>query len=107
MANLVLHGERELHSLAISAAPCGHCRQFYSELACAVSRAGVQLLRQPAATMLFWKQDVQPDCCTCSDSMQAAECLTTNMKAAGCSSLWCTTQALAGGKIVLVPLYHI
>eukprot|EP00879_Flechtneria_rotunda_P021481 GHRR01022638.1.p1 GENE.GHRR01022638.1~~GHRR01022638.1.p1 ORF type:complete len:295 (+),score=84.05 GHRR01022638.1:578-1462(+) len=32
MANLVLHQERELHSIAISAAPCGHCRQFYSEL---------------------------------------------------------------------------
>jgi cytidine deaminase len=37
MANLVQHGETALHSLAISAAPCGHCRQFYSELACAVS----------------------------------------------------------------------
>jgi cytidine deaminase len=37
MANLLLHKERSLHSLAISAAPCGHCRQFYSELACAVS----------------------------------------------------------------------
>lgn len=39
MANLVLHGERSLQALAISAAPCGHCRQFYSELACAVSTA--------------------------------------------------------------------
>lgn len=37
MANLILHKETGLHSLAISAAPCGHCRQFYSELACAVS----------------------------------------------------------------------
>lgn len=37
MANLVLHNESSLHTLAISAAPCGHCRQFYSELACAVS----------------------------------------------------------------------
>jgi cytidine deaminase len=36
MANLLLHGEGALHTLAISAAPCGHCRQFYSELACAV-----------------------------------------------------------------------
>jgi hypothetical protein len=39
MANLVLHGEQSLQTLAISAAPCGHCRQFYSELACAVSTA--------------------------------------------------------------------
>jgi cytidine deaminase len=37
IANLLLHQERSLQSLAISAAPCGHCRQFYSELACAVS----------------------------------------------------------------------
>jgi hypothetical protein len=37
IANLLLHKERSLQSLAISAAPCGHCRQFYSELACAVS----------------------------------------------------------------------
>lgn len=35
LANLLLHQERVLQSLAISAAPCGHCRQFYSELACA------------------------------------------------------------------------
>jgi cytidine deaminase len=39
MANLVLHNERGLHTLAISAAPCGHCRQFYSELGCAVGAA--------------------------------------------------------------------
>jgi hypothetical protein len=26
MANLLLHKERSLHSLAISEAPCGHCR---------------------------------------------------------------------------------
>jgi cytidine deaminase len=37
MANMVQHNEPSLVSLAISAAPCGHCRQFYSELACAVS----------------------------------------------------------------------
>lgn len=36
LTNLLLHGERELLTLAISAAPCGHCRQFYSELCCAV-----------------------------------------------------------------------
>lgn len=37
-ANLLLHGERRLRTLAVSAAPCGHCRQFYSELADAVRR---------------------------------------------------------------------
>jgi hypothetical protein len=40
VANLLLHGERGLDTLAISAAPCGHCRQFYSELACAVRARG-------------------------------------------------------------------
>jgi len=45
MANLMLHGETELDTLAISAAPCGHCRQFYSELACAVSDAGFEPTR--------------------------------------------------------------
>jgi len=48
MANLVLHQERSLDTLAITAAPCGHCRQFYSELACAVSAGGGCL--QPQAT---------------------------------------------------------
>lgn len=35
VANLRLHGETELAVLAVNAAPCGHCRQFFSELACA------------------------------------------------------------------------
>lgn len=35
VANARLHGERELALVAVNAAPCGHCRQFYSELACA------------------------------------------------------------------------
>jgi cytidine deaminase len=32
VANLAAHGETRLLTLAISAAPCGHCRQFYCEL---------------------------------------------------------------------------
>lgn len=36
VANAVHHGERELVKIAVSEAPCGHCRQFYSELCCAV-----------------------------------------------------------------------
>lgn len=36
MVNALHHGERDIRKLAVSAAPCGHCRQFYSELACAV-----------------------------------------------------------------------
>ena len=36
IANALLHGETGIQKLAISAAPCGHCRQFYSELCCAV-----------------------------------------------------------------------
>ena len=36
LSNAAWHGETDLKLLAVSAAPCGHCRQFYSELACAV-----------------------------------------------------------------------
>lgn len=37
LVNALHHGETEIKKLAISAAPCGHCRQFFSELACADS----------------------------------------------------------------------
>ena len=40
LVNALHHGERAITRLAVSAAPCGHCRQFYSELACAVSARG-------------------------------------------------------------------
>ena len=36
VVNALQHGELELVKLAVSAAPCGHCRQFLSELCCAV-----------------------------------------------------------------------
>lgn len=36
LSNAAWHGETALLRLAVSAAPCGHCRQLYSELACAV-----------------------------------------------------------------------
>lgn len=36
LVNALHHGERELRRLAVNAAPCGYCRQFYAELACAV-----------------------------------------------------------------------
>ena len=32
VANAWLHGERGLEALAVTAAPCGHCRQFLNEL---------------------------------------------------------------------------
>ncbi|KAG1668590.1 hypothetical protein FOA52_007325 [Chlamydomonas sp. UWO 241] len=32
VVNCLHHGEASLRMLAVSAAPCGHCRQFYSEL---------------------------------------------------------------------------
>lgn len=35
LVNCLIHGERDIKAVAVSAAPCGHCRQFYSELACA------------------------------------------------------------------------
>eukprot|EP00873_Tetraselmis_striata_P016245 jgi/Tetstr1/436509/TSEL_025335.t1 len=35
LVNMLAHGETTLSTVAISAAPCGHCRQFYSELGCA------------------------------------------------------------------------
>lgn len=37
VVNAIHHQERELVKIAVSEAPCGHCRQFYSELCCAVS----------------------------------------------------------------------
>jgi cytidine deaminase len=37
VVNALHYGERAIRKLAISAAPCGYCRQFYSELACAES----------------------------------------------------------------------
>ena len=40
LVNALHHGEREIRQLVVSAAPCGHCRQFYSELACAVGGRG-------------------------------------------------------------------
>ena len=36
LVNALHHGEKSIQKLAISAAPCGHCRQFFSELSCAV-----------------------------------------------------------------------
>ena len=36
IANLLRNKERGLVAVAISASPCGHCRQFFSELCCAV-----------------------------------------------------------------------
>lgn len=32
LTNLSLHDEENLHSFAVSAAPCGHCRQFFQEI---------------------------------------------------------------------------
>ena len=37
ITNMVLHGEQSVTEISISAAPCGHCRQFMCELSCAVS----------------------------------------------------------------------
>ncbi|KAL3132799.1 hypothetical protein ABBQ38_006726 [Trebouxia sp. C0009 RCD-2024] len=37
VANALHHGEQAITKIAVSAAPCGHCRQFYSELCCADS----------------------------------------------------------------------
>jgi cytidine deaminase len=42
-------GERALRRVAVSAVPCGHCRQFFSELACAES---VRFLLQGGAYSL-------------------------------------------------------
>ena len=36
VVNALHHGETGITKMAVSAAPCGHCRQFYSELCCAV-----------------------------------------------------------------------
>ena len=44
VVNALHHGETEIRKLAVSEAPCGHCRQFYSELSCAVSRWSNEML---------------------------------------------------------------
>lgn len=36
-ANLLRHKEAAVVTVAISAPPCGHCRQFFSEMSCVVS----------------------------------------------------------------------
>jgi cytidine deaminase len=46
LVNALHHGERAIRRLAISAAPCGHCRQFYSELACAVRGSNTRIPRR-------------------------------------------------------------
>lgn len=35
VVNALQYGETEIKLMAISEAPCGHCRQFFTELACA------------------------------------------------------------------------
>jgi cytidine deaminase len=51
VANLRLHRETELEFVAVNAAPCGHCRQFYSELWCA-DRVKFLFPSRPANSML-------------------------------------------------------
>ena len=36
-ANLLRHEEQGISAVAISAPPCGHCRQFFAEMCCVVS----------------------------------------------------------------------
>eukprot|EP00887_Chlorella_sp_A99_P005443 scaffold1.g5443.t1 len=65
LVNAAHHGERELKRLAVSAAPCGHCRQFYSELACAetvrFSFGGGSYSLGQMLPMRFRPQDLLPD----------------------------------------------
>ena len=44
ITNMLLNEERSAHAIAISEAPCGHCRQFMSELCCAVRPARLRVL---------------------------------------------------------------
>lgn len=43
VVNALHHGEQAIEKMAVSAAPCGHCRQFYSELCCAVRKQAFPL----------------------------------------------------------------
>ena len=52
VVNALQHGERELVKLAVSAAPCGHCRQFLSELCCAVREGAAFSCAVHASTIL-------------------------------------------------------
>lgn len=65
VVNAAHRGESGIKKLAISAAPCGHCRQFYSELACAESirfmfGGGTYTLGQ-LLPMRFRPSDLLPD----------------------------------------------
>lgn len=56
VANAWLNGEQGLASLAISAAPCGYCRQFLYELVDAATLS-VILPNQPAQLLTFFLPD--------------------------------------------------
>jgi cytidine deaminase len=50
IANAVAHGEKAIQRLAVTAAPCGHCRQFLNELTTA-STLEVIIPGKPATTL--------------------------------------------------------
>lgn len=50
IANALAHGEKAVLRLAVTAAPCGHCRQFLNELTTA-SRFQVIIAGQPPTTL--------------------------------------------------------
>lgn len=58
VVNLLLHNEESLKLLAVSAAPCGHCRQFYSELVCADT---VQFIFGKGKKMKHSLDDILPE----------------------------------------------
>ena len=49
-ANLLRHRERGISAVAISAPPCGHCRQFFSEMCCVVGSSKISGLQE----IVYW-----------------------------------------------------
>lgn len=61
VVNALRHKESKLEIIAVSSGPCGHCRQFLTELACSVSSlAFLQLIRSFA---IFWWIESNDDTC--------------------------------------------
>lgn len=96
LANLLLHKEQELKILAISAAPCGHCRQFFSELSCAVCE-------HAPGSLLCWlsgSSSTQTDCIADQQVLQAVVSYLTSCLDASCG----LSKGWSWSQLSMVPL---
>lgn len=68
VVNALHHGEQAIQKMAVSAAPCGHCRQFYSELCCAV-RSSPPLPNDLRSCASYMKQMCRACQTTCAGAL--------------------------------------